>query len=216
MPENILNRPKTSCWIEKGWFNSKVTEITDLDSIIELSEGKFDPQANYYKLSDSTMRMLVNLEFYDFFPLPQYKANDGRILVAYAPIIFKEHVSKQIYGLVSGIYSRHLMEKTFLPLHFQKEYFPSISNKFDFWWDVENDFYLFLGEDKIELVRDAINKTMEYNNIYVGDWDELSKYYRLYYTQYLSEESMELLKPKKKELARRLIDIINYIKENKE
>lgn len=206
MTNNLLSRHK--CWlIQTGQFKKGITEITGRKSIIDLNymgSAEFEWGA----LPDSTRRMLTNIDFYEVFTFPEYKDIEENEMMVYAPIMFKEHISSIIHNLVEGSLNRDLQEPCYLLSYLNGK--NSKFNKVNFWWDIENDFYIFFGEDKKELILEAHKQMRERSigQIEIGDWDELSNYYSLV-NQDLNDEAKEFLKPKKSKLAKRLVKTLN-------
>lgn len=206
MKNNKLSRHR--CWlVQSGRFENNINEITGRNSIIDLNymgAAEFEWGA----LPQSTQRMLTNIEFYDVFPFPQYINDKGEILMVYAPKMFIEHISEIVEDLASGKVNGRLKEWCNLPDYLKGK--ERGYNFADFWWDIENDFYIFFGEEKKELILEAQRSMRErsINDVEVGNWDELSQYYSLV-NQDLNDEAKEFLKPKKSRLARRLVKVLN-------
>ena len=208
--KNTLSRHK--CWlVQSGVFKDDIEEINGRNSIVNLNymgSAEFEWGA----LPQSTQRMLTNIDFYDVFPFPQYENTKGEPLMVYAPKMFIEHIAQIVDELAQGKNYR-LKERCTLPEYLKGERTYNYAN---FWWDIENDFYIFFGEEKKELVLEAQRSMRErsINEVEVGDWDKLSEYYSLV-NQDLSEEAKEFLKPKKSKLARQLVKTLNHRIEQK-
>ena len=202
--KNTLHRQR--CWlVQSGTFLEDIQEITGKDSILDLNYmGSFEFQC---ELPQSNQRMLTNIEFYDFFPFPQYTNSFGEPLMVYAPKMFIEHISKIVEELATGK-NHHLKERCTLPKCLRGEV---PFDKANFWWDLENDFFIFFGEEKKDYVFAAQKAMRErsLDKVEVGDWDQLSQYYSLV-NQDLNEEAKEFLRPKKSKLARRLVKALQY------
>lgn len=201
--ENTLSRHR--CWlVQSGEFREDIQEITGRNSIVCLNymgSAEFEWGA----LPKSTRRMLTNIDFYDVFTFPHYVNPQGEPLMVYAPKMFIEHISEIVEGLATG--KCHLKERCTLPEYLKgKETY----NYADFWWDIENDFYIFFGEQKRDLVLTAQKAMRErfIDEVEIGDWDKLSEYYSLV-NQDLNDEAKEFLRPKKSKLLRRLIRVLN-------
>lgn len=81
----------------------------------------------------------------------------------------------------------------------------------DFWWDIENDFYIFFGEQKRNIIlamQEEALREQWIDNVKVGDWDKLSEYYSLV-NQDLNDEAKEFLRPKKSKLLKRFVRTLN-------
>ena len=81
----------------------------------------------------------------------------------------------------------------------------------NFWWDINNAFYMFFGDGNASLIIEALKQMRKdsLGELEVVDWDTLSQYYYLV-NEDLSEDALEFLKPKKKLLMRRLVKALNY------
>ena len=206
MTNNILSRQP--CWlVQSGGFKNNIEKITGRNSIIELNymgSSEFE----FGALPKSTQRMLTNIEFYDVFSFPQYSNDKDEELMVYAPTMFIEHISKIVNDLACGKLNNDLKEKCNLSDYIrgkEKSY-----DYADFWWDIENDFYVFFGEDKKKLIleaQDAMRKR-SIDQVDIGNWDELSQYYSLV-NQDLPDEAKSFLRPKKSKLKKRLIKVLN-------
>lgn len=206
MTKNTLSRHR--CWlIQTGKFKDNIRKITGRKSIIDLNYMG-SAEFGWGALPSSTERMLTNIEFYDIFTFPEYKNINNEELMIYAPKMFKEHISKIVHGLTDGSLTKYLQEPCYLQRYLEGN--KKAYEKVNFWWDIENDFYIFFGEDKKELILEAQKQMRERSigQVDVGNWDELSSYYSMF-NQDLNEEAKEFLKPKKKELGKRLIKTLN-------
>ncbi len=201
--KNTLQRHK--CWlVQAGVFKHDIEEITGRKSIIDLNymgSAEFEWGA----LPQSTKRMLTNIDFYDVFTFPQYVNAQGEQLMVYAPKMFIEHISEIVEELATG--NCRLKEICTLPKYLKGE---KTYHYADFWWDIENDFYIFFGEQKRDLVLAAQNAMRERSigEVEVGDWDNLSEYYSLVNPD-LNDEAKEFLRPKKANLVKRLVRALN-------
>ncbi len=202
---NKLQRHK--CYlVQSGVFKGEIKEITGRNSIVYLNYmGGFEFERG--ALPESTQRMITNIDFYDVFTFSQYVNSKGEPLMVYAPKMFIEHISKIVEELAMGR-NNYLKKRCTLPEYLAgKKTYPYA----DFWWDIENDFYIFFGEQKKDLVL-AAQKSMRERSIgevEIGDWDKLSEYYFLF-NQDLNDEAKEFLKPKKSKLVKRLVRTLNY------
>lgn len=202
--ENLLNR--TTCYlVQSGRFNENFENNTGLYSIVNL----YDMGAAEFEwgaLPKSTQRMLTNIEFYEVFTFPEYKNAQGEPLMVYAPKMFIEHISAIVENLAKGQNLR-LKARCDIPEYMEgkKRY-----GQANFWWDVQNDFYVFFGEEKRDLILEAVRAMRErsINEVEVGDWDQLSEYY-LEENPDLNDEAKEFLSHKKDVLVKRLINALN-------
>lgn len=204
MLKNTLQRHNCRL-VQSGVFRKNIAEITGRKSIIDLNymgAAEFEWGA----LPESTQRMLTNIDFYDVFTFPQYVNTEGEPLMVYAPRMFIDHITKIVEELAKGE-NYYLKERCTLPEYLNGEI---TYNYTDFWWDIQNDFYIFFGEEKRDLVLAAQTAMRERSigEVEVGDWDELSEYYSLANLD-LDESAQEFLKPKKSRSIKRLVRILN-------
>lgn len=199
MKQELLNR--CPCYlIQSGYFKQNIHDIKGRKSIIELNymgSAEFEGGA----LFNSTKRMLVNMEFYDIFSFPQYVNEKEEPLMVYAPRMFIDHITDIVDRLANSSYG--LKEYCTLNdvIHHQDQIFKT---KDDFWWDIENDFYFFFGENHAHLIKEAQIKMLENQKIKLGDWDELAEYYLLKNPD-LNEEAIQFLNQKKSNTIKRYI-----------
>lgn len=201
--KNTLKRHRCRL-VQSGTFKENIQNINGKDSIIDLNYmGSFEFES---ELPESNQRMLININFYDIFTFPQYVNASGESLMVYAPKMFIEHISKIVEELAIGN-SHHLKERC--TLH---EYLKDGKNYdyANFWWDIENNFFIFFGEQKRDLILAAQQAMREktINKVEIGNWDKLSEYYYLT-NQDLNDDAKEFLRPKKSKLIKRLIRVLN-------
>lgn len=201
--QNTLKR-KDCRLVQAATFRDNITEITGRNSIIIL-KYMYASDFEWGARPRSTQRMLTNIEFYNFFTFPQYVNNQGEPLIVYAPTMFIEHISKIVEELATG--KCYLKEICTLPEHLNGE---KPKHRENFWWDIDNDFYIFFGEEKRDLVLKAEKemRRRSLGEVEVGDWDELSEYYSTENPD-LNEEAQEFLKPKKSVLIKRLVKTLS-------
>ncbi len=203
--KNALHRHR--CWlVQSGVFKDDVKEITGRNSIINLNYME-STEFEWGALPKSTQRMITNIDFYDVFTFPQYVNSQGEPLMVYAPRMFIEHISSIVEELATGK-NYHLKERCTLPNYLKGE---KTYHYADFWWDIENDFYIFFGEKKRDLVLEAQQAMRERSigEVEIGDWDKLSEYYLLV-NQDLNDEAKKFLSPKKFKIVKRLVRALNY------
>lgn len=206
--KNHLERKRCRTIIS-GSFKKDIGEIKDINSVVELF-NIYLPR-NSWNSYECVRKMLVNIELYDVFTIPEIKNPEGEPLKVYAPKIFIEHILR-IIGKLSQRVVRLDGELCTFANYIKGEYayiYP-FDVEPDFWWDIDNAFYMFFGEDKVSLIQEA-QKQMRKDSLgelEVVDWDTLSQYYYLVNDD-LSEEALEFLKPKKKPLIRKLVKVLN-------
>ncbi len=201
--ENVLRR-KRCYFVQRGTFKENIEKFNTISDLIDLhymGSAEFEWGA----LPNSTIRMLVNIDFYDLFTFPEYVNPNGDELKVYAPKMFIDHIKDIVDNLATN--SIRLEEYCGLAEHLKGEknfYSP------DFWWDIDNDFYIFFGKEKADMILEVQRNMREgsKDQVPTGDWDKLSEYYSLV-NQDLSKEAQDFLKPKKSKLVKRLVKAIN-------
>ncbi len=207
----FLLQTKNSYLLQRGAFK----QLTELDGIFSLIDGHYMGSAEFEwgAIPNSVARMVVNIDFYDFYEVPEIRNSNDEPMIIYGPIIFKEHIIKQAKLLAENkLYTK---ESTGLPAYLKNE---GNYHNADFWWDIENDFYIFFEQPKKELIKQAQINMLEKNKKYLdsGDWDYLSEYYSIVYQDILDQETKEFLRPKKRVLIKRLVKSLNNRKEDLE
>ncbi len=153
--------------VQSGHFRNNVDsinkkEITGIDDIIYfdyMGSAEFD----FGTLPRSLRRMTINKDFYKVFVFNQYKDENGNPLKVYAPHVSFKNVQKIVDRLVVDGYG--LQEYCSLHRHVQKPEKTEEDTRFnykddrDFWWDIENDFFMFFEHtDKVLEAMDALRK----------------------------------------------------------
>jgi len=137
-------------------------EINGIDDIIYfdyMGSAEFERGT----LPKSLRRMTINKDFYKVFVFNQYRDENGNPLKVYAPHVFFKNVQNIVDRLVVDGYG--LQEYCSLYRHIQKEekteedtYF-SYKDDRDFWWDIENDFFMFFEHtEKVLEAMDSLRK----------------------------------------------------------
>ncbi|MBO4245870.1 MAG: hypothetical protein J5892_03950 [Bacilli bacterium] len=153
--------------VQSGQFKSNINDLTKKDikginDIIRLDYmGSFEFECG--SLPKSLRRMTINKNFYKVFVFDQYKDKNGNSLKVYAPYVFYKNVLNIVNRLsVDGC---RLQEYCSLADHIIKagqatedmdyDYY----DEQDFWWDIENDFFMFFEHtDKVLDLMDALRK----------------------------------------------------------
>lgn len=209
MQQELLKR--CPCYlIQSGHFKNNIHDIEGRKDIIELNYmGSAEFEGG--ELFNSTKRMLVNMEFYDFFSFPNYVNEKEESLMVYAPRMYINHIANIVDRLANSSYG---LKKYCTLNDVIRNYDQIFKTKDDFWWDIENDFYIFFGEDHAHLIKEAQIKMLENKKIKLGDWDELAEYYLLKNPD-LSEEAIQFLQQKKSNSIKRYIKKIRVQRMNK-
>ena len=186
-------------YVQTGEFKKYFNEINGRDDILffdYMGSAEFEFGAPIA----STKRMFINSGFYDFFTFNEYTDKDGKPLVVYAPVMFIEHIKANIDSLAKG--KLRLIERS-STLYDHLSY-PEADPRCpmsNFWWDIQNDFYIFFGEERKELISQAQEvlkkKYIEYKMIDINSESdsELATYY-LDKNKDLSNEAIEFLNSK--------------------
>ena len=153
--------------VQSGHFRNDVDslnkkEINGIDDIIRfdyMGSGEFE----YGSLPSSLKRMTINKDFYKVFVFNQYKDENGNSLKVYAPQVFFKNIQNIVNKLVVNGFG--LQEYCSLNEHVQKNNKSEKETLFyykddrDFWWDIENDFFMFFNHtDKVLQAMDALKK----------------------------------------------------------
>lgn len=194
-------RRKDCRLVQPGKFREQIGEISRIESIVDIR--RMNSREFEYNSLDSANRMIINIAFYDVFSFPEHVNQDGDVLKVYAPRMFIDHISKIVEELACGKLNEKLVEPCSL-----LQYLKGSSNGDNFWWDLDNDFYIFFSEENENLVLEA-QKAMRQRlgDIVNGDWDYLSNYYSLFNPD-LDSEAKAFLKPKRKDLVKRLVRVL--------
>lgn len=202
---NKISNPLTrqNCHlVQSGTFREHYVKNTGLMSVVKTNYMGSSEFLTIY-LGRSTRRMLTNIDFYDVFPFPQYTNKEGEPMMVYAPKMFIDHISGIVDELATGSINWNLKEPCNLPGYLKGE--KDVYNYADFWWDIQNDFYICFGEKNMNTLIEAQEAMREASkgDVEIGDWNKLAKYY-LEANPDLSDEAKEFLKPKETGFARLL------------
>ena len=143
--------------VQSGCFKDNINlldekDINGLDDIISfdyMGSAEFE----WGSLPRSLRRMTLNKDFYKVFTFNQYKDKNGYSLKVYAPKLYLKNVQNIIDRLV--VNGEGLQEDCTL----HKYIADSLKCKSNFWWDIENDFFIFFeNTDKIIQAMEALKK----------------------------------------------------------
>lgn len=153
--------------VQSGHFKRDIDfidkkDINGIDDIISL-DYMGSAEFEWGSLPRSLRRMTINKDFYKVFVFNQYKDENGNPLKAYAPQVFFKNVQSVVDRLAEHGYG--LQEYCSLHNHIQRDekeenesHFKFKDNR-NFWWDIENDFFMFFEHtDKILMAMDALRK----------------------------------------------------------
>jgi len=195
---------RTIFWLVKtGRFIEDVENITGMDSLIRgdyMGSDEFEHGTVYA----STKRVVINKDFYEFFTFEEYKDQNGDPLIVYAPAMFIDYIKANIDTFAKS--EAKLKERKYsLENHMNLDKSHVLYDKTNYWHDILNDFYIFFGEDKKDLILQAVNAMREkwMDTVEVGDPHKLAKYY-LCMNPDLSEEAKEYLHSKRESVLTRI------------
>lgn len=159
--------PKKVNLVQSGHFKKNIENldkknINGIDDILFLDYmGSFEFESG--RLPKSLKRMTINKDFYKVFVFNQYKDENGNALKVYAPYVFFKNIQNIVNRLV--VDGSGLQEYCSLHKHIQKEEkkedvkVSAYKDNRDFWWDIENDFFIFFEHtDKVLEAMDALRK----------------------------------------------------------
>lgn len=150
MNKYLLKKDNTN-FIQTGRFKNEIKEIKDIHSIINLnlSQKYFD----YDKIPKSIIRMLTNYDFYKIYTIEKIKNKKNEELKIYAPFIHIEHILNLI--------KKEIKEDNHKDYYNIKDYLENKkkNNYANFWWDLENDYYMFFGQKNEKLILKAQEQT---------------------------------------------------------
>lgn len=147
--------------IQRAKFKKVEKEnIEGIDSLLTFSymgAAEFE----FGALPQSLRRIIVEGNGqYGFIEIPQVKNKSKESAFVYCKLSEKDeikeavkHLSKKDYG-----YKEPALMASYI---MNGENINSSYNDCNFWWDIENDFLVLFGEEKRELLQEAINKMKE-------------------------------------------------------
>lgn len=213
--------------VQSGFFRSNVDnlekrKINNVDDIVCLNymgSAEFEGNA----LAKSIRRMTINKKFYKVFVFNQYKDENGNSLKVYAPDVFFKNVQEIVNRLAFN--GHGLQEYCSLNKHLQNvekdedDIFFNYKDNNDFWWDIENDFFMFFEHtDKVLKTTEVLRKRKfgyeknrtkkSLNRLYLGelvrpnttryiDWQTSIKEYHydkeanVHYIEFLENSTLE-------------------------
>ncbi len=137
----------------------KINGIADIVYFDYMGSSEFENGS----LFRSLRRMTINKDFYKVFIFNQYKDENGNALKVYAPQVFFKNVQNIVDRL--SINGFELQEHCSLHRHIVKPNQDEEDSFFDykddnnFWWDIENDFFMFFeNTDKVLIAMEALRK----------------------------------------------------------
>lgn len=153
--------------VQSGHFIRNISslekkEINGIDDIVcfdYMGSSEFENGSLFRFLR----RMTINKDFYKIFIFNQYKDENGNALKVYAPQVFFKNVQNIVDRL--SINGFELQEHCSLHRHIVKSNQDEEDSFFDykddnnFWWDIENDFFMFFeNTDKVLMAMEALRK----------------------------------------------------------
>ncbi len=151
--------------IQSGYFKEDVSLINeeDINGIDDILYFNYmgSSEFQFGALPSSLRRMTINGDFYQIFAIPKYQDKDGNVLKVYAPSIYSERIKDMVDGLINNRFA--LKESCYLSKYISINSSKGKANKFikynEFWWDIENDYFIFFKhEDKILKAMDSFKR----------------------------------------------------------
>jgi len=144
--------------IQTGKFrNIQKDDITGLDSLISwnyMGSAEFE----FGALPESLHRIVAQYKQYEFVEIKGIKNKNNDTLRLYckiedkaSAILAAKHLSKNDYG-----YKEFCGLHSYLTRNGNNEFVTG-----NFWWDIENDFFIVFGDDKQNMTEIALNKLKE-------------------------------------------------------
>lgn len=200
--ENTLTRKPCSL-VQRGTFKKNIDQFStksDLLNFDYMGSAEFECGA----LPQSTIRMLTNIKFYDIISFPEYINSVGEELKVYGPMMFHNHIKEIVDNLAWN--TIRLKEYCGLSEYLKGKAGDQSPN---FWWDIENDFYIFFGEEKATMILELHEILLQNSDLKFkyNHWNKLSRYYLLMNPD-LDEKARNFLQSKQQPLAKRLFKSI--------
>lgn len=210
--------------VQSGNFKKNIDSLNDenINGIDDIIDFHYMGSAEFQwgSLPRSLRRMIINKDYYNIFVFDQYKDKNGNSLKVYAPSLYFDNVKRIVDRL--AINGDGLQEYCSLHRNFQKDVDEENSyyrNNSNFWWDIENDFFIFFEHtDKVLQAMDALSERkfgidngvakpalnklylkllMKYNSCLSTDWDTaIRDYYfdenaKVHFVEFKEEETLE-------------------------
>lgn len=141
--------------IQRGSFKDvKLDAITGIDSLVRwdyMGSAEFE----FGGLPASLRRIVGALDGYAAWPT-DILAHDGRALVLFC----KPTDRAELVRLIPDIRDRKVRPKEPTYLHFALKG-EGYAQDINFWWDIDNDWMAWLGEENTERVKRALEKVRE-------------------------------------------------------
>ena len=120
--------------------NINIDSVTDICDILEFEDMGSNEFERGNKI-DSFNRMVVNYDLYKLFVFPEYRDNENRPLVVYAPAVYFKNAKDIVDSLV--VSDKGLKKPAGLCTKIKNgNEQPIESYDADFWWDIENDLFM--------------------------------------------------------------------------
>ncbi len=105
--------------------------------------------------------MFLKKEDYDFYPLPKRKDAYGNQLYIYC----KKDMVEELKPFVREVLDGKHRTKNGPRMRYVKATTTEIEKykMENFWWDIEHDFFIFYGNDKIEKINESFESFFEHN-----------------------------------------------------
>ena len=137
--------------LQKGKFIIK--KITELDSVKEEKDGikriidldfmgKFEFEGNSVPIS----RMFIEYykDEYEYYPIDIYNKNNEQMYFYFNKTLLENKPKSYLYNI-----AKKILERDF---SFWEHINKDSNNSTDFWWDLNGDYFIFFGKEKIDLI----------------------------------------------------------------
>jgi hypothetical protein len=160
-------------WIEEGkkrgysWLVQRskwkddllIEDVNGFDSLMDFIDLMGAAEFEFGRLPASLKRMTKHKKEYDFIKMLKRKDSLGQQMYIYCNKENSEEYKKYVRKLIKDNYSTKLYNGLY---DYMNSDITIIKNKkTDFWWDVEHDFFIFFGDNKIEYIKLAFEKLDE-------------------------------------------------------
>jgi len=151
--------------VQSGYFKRNIESIekVDINGISDIISLEYMGSAEFENgsVARSLRRMTINKDFYKVFVFNHYKDENDNPLKVYAPQMFFKNVQSIVDRLVvngSGLQEYCTLHQHIKSEKKEKDFLAYRDNR-NFWWDIENDFFIFFEHtDKILMAMDAHRK----------------------------------------------------------
>ena len=146
--------------VQRGHWKKEInaTDIKGIDDVVSfdyMGAAEFE----WGSLPQSLKRMLKHQEVYEFIKLPKRKDAATNQLYIYAPIENAADYKEMVRTLIKKPYTTKMWNGLHEYMHSSIEELED--RKTNFWWDIENDFFIFFGEEHFVYIQKAMEGLAE-------------------------------------------------------